>query len=156
MDPFPMDPFPMDPFDPARDVENAAAILDAAGRWPSFHDAILNAVSFDRGDIRPDADLWEMARVDAELTLAALEAPYDVRLRFHDCSGLSLEIGGSFATPDIRELAFTREARGTLRDGVTPLTPYIHVRFMEGAGAAMALTCFRVEAFRLPGPPRPW
>jgi len=141
-------------FDPLTDIENAGAILDANGEWPNFHDAIINEVHYDRGDIRPDDDVWQGAMVEVAFTLDAYEEPYDVRLRFHDCDKLKLGVDGLFYPQGIYELRFTLEDRGTFADGVTPLPPWICAVFEEGAGIDMRIKCFRVVAERWPGPHR--
>lgn len=141
-------------FDPLQDVENASAIRDEDGNWPNFHDAIVNEVHYDRGDVRPDDNVWNGAVVEVALTLAACRAPFDVRLRFCDCAEVSFAIDGPVTAPDITDLTFEFIGRGTLNDGITPLTPYIRVGFEAGAGITMTLLCFSIRAERQAGPPR--
>lgn len=133
----------MHAFDPAREVIGAASILDASGCWPNFHDAEIVSISFWRGDVRPEDQVWIGPRIDATFHLAALEHPFDVVLRFHDCESIAMpEFTGGNA---INDLVFRRGARGFLNDGVTPLTPYVVVRLDRPSGIALSFKCMRVE-----------
>lgn len=145
----------MDEFDPIQHVENSAAILDK-GAWPNFHDAIVYSLNFWRGDMRPDDNVWVAPTIDASLELAALEHPFVVDLRFHDCDEIRLE--GFDHNNDIYWLSFNFEKRGYYADGVTPLSPYIRVLFEAGGKQTPMLQfrCFRVEAVgrrAVPAPP---
>ena len=102
----------------------------------------------------PDANVWNGAFVEVVLTLTAYREPYDVRLRFGDCDEINLGVNGQFTAPDIFDLTFEFLGRGTLMDGVTPLTPWVCVAFETGAGIGMNLRCFSVRAERVPGPSR--
>jgi hypothetical protein len=132
-------------FDPVIHIENAAAILDN-GAWPNFHDAIVYTLNFWRGDCRPDDDVWVMPVIDASLKLAALQFPYVVDLRFHDCHEIRLNQFDNIN--DIYWPSYSFEARGYYADGVTPLPPYIRVVFERGPGwpPLLEFRCFRVEA----------
>ncbi len=59
----------MQPFDPLRDVENSRSILETAGNWPDFHDAMIHNISFDRGDMRPDDNVWIGPIIQARIEL---------------------------------------------------------------------------------------
>jgi len=145
----------MEPFDPVVDVENANAIL-YGNEWPNFHDAVVYSLDFWRGDMRPDEDTWVAPTIEASFALEALEHPYVVDLRFHDCS--HIRMANFDHNNDIYMLSFSFEARGFYTDGVTPLPPYIHVVLENGRGQEPLLTfkCFRVEAIGqrpVPAPP---
>lgn len=136
----------MQPFDPMRHVENAAAIA-VDGRWPNFHDAEIDRLSFTTGDVRPEEDIWTGAALRVQLTLHAERAPPVVELRFRDCTEIRFAVAGT--QNDILDLGFAFEDRGMLRDGVTPLSPFIRVVFAPNAGpveAALSFRCFGVEA----------
>jgi hypothetical protein len=144
----------MEPFNPIANVENAHALLDH-GEWPSFHDAIVYSLNFWRGDMRPDENIWVAPTIDATFALDALEHPYVVDIRFHDCDHIRM---ANFDHNNvIYMLSFSFEARGFYTDG-TPLPPYVQVSFENGQGQEHLLTfkCFRVEAIgrrSLPAPP---
>lgn len=145
----------MKTFDPIVDIENSATILHD-GAWPSFHDALVYSLNFWRGDMRPDEDVWVAPTIDASLELAALERPYVVDLRFHDCDDIRMEHFDH--NNDIYYLSFSFEDRGHYADGVTPLRPYIRVMFERGRNLQPLLKfrCFKVEAVRrraVPDPP---
>lgn len=144
----------MDLFDPARHISGSAAILRPDGTWPSFHDAEVYSLRFWRGDIRPDDNVWVAPVIDASLELAALEQPFVVDLRFHDCD--FIDMSGFNHDNMIYDLTFCFEERGYLVDGTTPLTPYICVTFERSFGVALTFKCFRAEVVgRRPvkGPP---
>lgn len=108
----------MKKFDPITDIKNCQAILDN-GAWPNFHDAIVYSLNFWRGDLRPENDVWVLPTIDPSLELDAVEFPYVVDLRFHDCRDVHL---ASFDhNNDIYWLSFSFEHRGYCTDGVTPL-----------------------------------
>lgn len=136
------------PFDPLVHVDNAAAVL-IDGRWPNFHDAALDEIRLVAGDIRPDDDVWRGASLEVTLTLWAERAPPRVRMSFRDCSEIRIAVAD--AQPDIHDLHFAWRPRGMLRDGVTPMTPQIAVRFESHPGytwcsGEIAFLCFEVEA----------
>ena len=133
----------MDPFDPARHISGSAAILEPDGTWPNFHDAEVYSLKFWRGDMRPDDDVWVGPVIDASLELAALEQPFVVDLRFHDCD--FIDMSGFNHDNMIYELKFAFEDRGYLADGKTPLKPYICVRFEQSFGVSLTFKCFRGE-----------
>ncbi|MEM6906830.1 MAG: hypothetical protein AAF568_13125 [Pseudomonadota bacterium] len=141
-------------FDPLTHVENAAEISDEAGLWPNFHDAIINEIHVDRGDIRPEDDVWIGISVTVGLTICAYRDPFAVRLTFFDCSEVHLGNSGQVAEPEIYDLIFRLEPRGYFSDEKTPLPPHICVEFQEGCGIVLQFKYFRVRAERLPGPPR--
>lgn len=145
----------MEEFNPIHHVENSVAILDN-GTWPNFHDAVVYSLNFWRGDMRPNDNVWVAPTIDASFELAALEHPYVVDLRFHDCDHIRME--GFDHNNDIYWLSFAREERGYYADGVTPLPPHIRVVFEAGGSRAPMLQfkCFRVEAIArrtVPAPP---
>src|SRR5678815_3082904 len=145
----------MTPFDPVVNVENAKAILDG-GEWPNFHDAIVYSLNFWRGDMRPDDNIWVASTIEASLALDALEHPYVVDFRFHDCD--QIRMAHFDHNNDIYMLSFLFEPRGFYADGVTPLSPYIRVTFESGGTEEPLLSfkCFRVEALgrrSVPTPP---
>lgn len=129
-------------FDPIRDVEDSALILDH-GAWPNFHDAEVHHLHIWRGDVRPEDNVWIGPAVEVSFELCALQFPYIVVLKFHDCADIRMtEFNHQNA---IYDLAFAYEARGTYNDG-TPLPPHIRVDFEQALGAALSLKCFRVQA----------
>lgn len=135
----------MERFDPVENVDNANAILNGDA-WPNFHDAIVYSLNFWRGDMRPDENIWIAPTIEASFELDALEHPYVVDIRFHDCDHICME--NFDHNNDIYMLSFSFEPRGFYRDGVTPLSPYIRVVLERAPGQNPLLTfrCFRVEA----------
>jgi len=144
----------MMPFDPVENVENAKALLDG-GEWPNFHDAIVYSLNFWRGDMRPDDNIWVASTIEASLALNALEHPYVVDLRFHDCD--QIRMANFDHNNDIYMLSFSFEPRGFYADGVTPLSPYFRVTFESGGiqEPLLSFKCFRVEAIRRRSVPTP-
>ncbi len=133
----------MEPFDPTRHIHGAESILDAERQWPEFHDAEVHSLRFWRGDRRPDGNVWIGSVIDTSLELVALEVPFLVDLRFHDC--VDIEMSGFNHQNAIMSLSFEFESRGFLTDGTTPLLPYIRVQFEGAWGVSLAFRCFRVE-----------
>jgi len=129
-------------FDPIEEVLDSQLILDH-GEWPNFHDAEVHNLNIWRGDVRPDDNVWIGPVIEASFELCALEKPYIVVLKFHDCESIRLE---EFNHQNaVYDLQFAFEARGTLTNG-EPLLPYIVVRFEGALGAALSFKCFRVQA----------
>ena len=129
-------------FDPIKEVENSALILDH-GEWPNFHDAEVHRLNIWRGDVRPEDNVWIGPMIEASFELCALEKPYMVFLKFHDCDAIRME---EFNHQNaVYDLTFKFEARGTYNNG-NPLPPYIAVRFEQAFGVALTFRCFRVEA----------
>jgi Immunity protein 50 len=135
----------MEQFEPSRHIIGGATILEKDGGWPSFHDAEVYSVSLWRGDMRPDDDVWIGPVIEVSLELAALEFPFVVDFKFHDCD--SIELSGFNHGNMIYDLAFSFEERGHYADGVTPLTPYVCVAFEGNPGVTgfLSFKCFRVE-----------
>lgn len=132
----------MNVFDPIKEVENSALILDH-GEWPNFHDAEVHRLNIWRGDVRPEDNVWIGPVIEASFELCALEKPYLVFLKFHDCDAIRLE---EFNHQNaVYDLTFKLEARGAYTDG-SPLPPYIAVRFEQAFGVALTFRCFKVEA----------
>ena len=143
----------MKAFDPIAEVENSAVVLDD-GAWPNFHDAIVYSLSFWRGDMRPDDDVWIAPTIDATFELAALAFPYVVDLRFHGCD--AIHMAHFDHNNDIYDLSFAFEGRGFYADGITPLQPYVRVVFDLAHGSqSLRFRCFRVEALRRRNVPKP-
>ena len=129
-------------FDPIVEVEDSRLILDH-GEWPNFHDAELHNLNIWRGDVRPDDNVWIGPVIDATFALCALQNPYMVVLRFHDCEFIRMkEFNHQNAVYDLK---FAFEARGFCTDG-EPLTPYIVVSFEQASGVALPFKCFRIQA----------
>ncbi len=129
-------------FNSIEDVEDSPLILDH-GEWPNFHDAEVHNLSIWRGDIRPDDNVLIGPVIEASFELCALEKPYIVVLKFHDCDSIRME---EFNHQNaVFDLTFKFEARGTLRDG-RPMTPHIIVSFEQAFGVALSFKCFRVQA----------
>ena len=129
-------------FDPIAEVEDSRLILDG-GEWPNFHDAEVHNLNIWRGDVRPNDNVWTGPVIEASFELCALQYPYIVVLKFHDCDGLRLE---EFNHQNaVYDLTFEFEPRGRLADG-RPLTPHIAVRFEQAFGLALSFKCFRVQA----------
>lgn len=132
----------MDAFDPVKHVFNSHVILDH-GEWPNFHDAEVHYLHIWRGDVRPDEHVWMGPVIEATFELCALETPYLVVLKFHDCESIRLtEFNRQNAVYD---LTFMREHRGYLNNG-DPLTPFICVKFEEVFGVALSFKCLGVQA----------
>ncbi len=136
-------------FDPRQDAIGGSALIRADGEWPNFHDAALHRLLFDRGDLRPEDDVWIGAWIVVELETLAERMPERIVLKFHDVD--EVRLAGFNHASDIQDLTFETVARGTYADGVTPLPPWIRVSFVPGFGADLSFLCFRVEV--LPGWP---
>ena len=80
----------MKAFDPIEDIANSQSILDN-GEWPNFHDAEVHNLSIWQGDVRPEDDVWIGQAIEASFELCALEKPYMVMLKFHDCDSILME-----------------------------------------------------------------
>ncbi len=131
----------MEEFDPIRHIENSGLALDN-GEWPNFHDAEVHNLNIWRGDVRPEDNVWIGPRIDVSFELCALQNPYVVYMRFHDCESIKLE---EFNHQNaVYDLKFSFEDRGTLKD-CTPMTPYICVEFEQAFGMALSFKCFRIE-----------
>lgn len=132
----------MEKFNSKVNVEDSHIILDH-GEWPNFHDAEVHNLNLWRGDIRPDDEVWIGPVIEATFELCALQKPYIVVLKFHDCDSIRLE---DFNHQNaVYDLTFEFEERGRLTNG-RPLTPYILVRFEQAFGSALSFKCFRVQA----------
>ncbi len=96
-----------------------------------------------RGDIRPDDNVWTGSVIRASFELCALEYPYFVDLKFHDCDSIRLqEFNHQNAVYDLK---FKFEERGILRNDIS-LTPHILVSFKQAFGVGLTFKCFRVQA----------
>ncbi len=150
----------MKSFNPPKEIENAIRVLDADGSWPSFHDAEIYSTSIWSGDVRPDDDVWIGPEIETSIGILGPkgEMPFAIlRIKFMDCDLIEYSSSG-FGCSMIYDLTFSSEERGYLRDGVTPLSPYIHVVFSNGPEVDPLLTfrCMKVQATgrELPiGPP---
>ena len=132
----------IDAFDPRKHVIDSHLILDH-GEWPNFHDAEIRHLQIWRGDVRPEENVWIGPAIEATFELCALETPYLVVVKFHDCEEIRL---GDFNRQNaVYDLTFEIEPRGNLKNG-EPLTPYICVTFEEAFGRALSFKCFRVQA----------
>ena len=132
----------MKEFDPIQDVEESQLILDH-GEWPNFHDAEVHNLNIWRGDVRPNDNVWIGPVIEASFELCALENPYIVVLKFHDCDSIRME---EFNHQNaVYDLKFKFETRGTDLNG-DPLSPHIAVSFEEAFGVALIFKCFRVQA----------
>lgn len=131
----------MEEFDPIRHIENSELALDN-GQWPNFHDAEVHNLNIWRGDVRPEDNVWIGPQIEASFELCALQYPYMVYMKFHDCENIKLE---EFNNQNaVYDLKFSFEDRGKLNDG-TPMTPYICVSFEQAFGMALSFKCMRVE-----------
>ena len=129
-------------FDPRQDVENSQLILDD-GEWPNFHDAELHNLNIWRGDVRPDDDLWIGPVIEASFELCALQFPYMVTLKFHDCDAIRLaEFNHQNALYD---LTFKYQARGNYTDG----KPLPHVLQWASSKHSVWLSPLPVSELRL-------
>ena len=132
----------MKKFDPIKDVENSQLILDQ-GEWPNFHDAEVHKLNIWCGDIRPDDNVWIGPVIEATFELCALQRPYIVVLKFHDCDSIRME---EFNHQNaVYDLTFKFVDRGTYTNG-KPLPPSISVCFEQAFGVALSFKCFRVQA----------
>lgn len=131
----------MKEFNPIEDIEDSQLILDN-GEWPNFHDAEVHNLNIWRGDIRPDDDVWIGPVLEASFELCALEKPYLVVMKFHDCDSIRME---KFNHQNaVYDLKFKFEARGNYTNG-EPLPPNVSVSFEQAFGVALSFKCFRVR-----------
>ena len=129
-------------FDPKAVVENSEFILDN-GEWPNFHDAEVHYLNIWRGDVRPEENIWIGPQIEASFELCALQHPYMVTLKFHDCDAIRME---EFNHQNaVYDLEFSYESRGANLQGDS-LPPFIKVRFEQAFGMALSFRCFRVQA----------
>ena len=129
-------------FDPVTNIENSQLILDQ-GVWPNFHDAEVHNLNIWRGDVRPNDHVWIGPQIEVSFELCALQFPYLVALKFHDCCDIEL---GSFNHQNaLYDLTFKFQDRGQNQIGEL-LSPYILVQFEQAFGLALTFKCFRVEA----------
>ncbi len=129
-------------FEAKQNVTNSQLILDG-DNWPNFHDAEVENLTIWRGDVRPDDNVWIGPVITASFDLCALQRPYRVILRFHDCEQIQMQ---QFNHQNaLFDLNFEFESRGITDKGM-PLTPYIVVQFEQAFGMALSFKCFRVEA----------
>jgi hypothetical protein len=136
-------------FDPRHDISGASLILDADGAWPTFHDSTAHSLNFWRGNIRPEASVWIGPIIDVAIEWAALEEPFIVVLRFHDCSSIRLDNFDS--ANDVFDLTFVFRDRGYRLDGETPLPLHIYVNFVPSLSFSLQFDCFRVEVLERAG-----
>jgi len=131
----------MEEFDPIKHIKNSDIALDN-GQWPNFHDAEVHNLNIWRGDVRPDDNVWIGTQMDVSFELCALQYPFIVLIKFHDCESMKLE---EFNHQNaVYDLNFTFEDRGTLNDG-KPLPPFICVTFEQAFGMALSFKCMRIE-----------
>ena len=132
----------MKEYDPIENVEDSRLVLDH-GEWPNFHDAEVHDLNIWRSDVRPDDNVWIGPVIEASFELCAIEKPYIVVLRFHDCESIRME---EFNHQNaVFDLAFKFEARGTYTNG-KPLPHSVYVCFEQAFGVALSFKCFRVQA----------
>lgn len=132
----------MKDFDPVQDVQDSHLILDE-GAWPNFHDAEVHNLNIWRGDIRPDDNVWIGPVIEATFELCAIEKPYIVVLKFHDCDAINIQ---EFNRQNaVYDLSFKYQERGYLNNG-QPMTPYILVSFISAFNRLLSFRCFRVQA----------
>ncbi len=124
----------MKEFNPSEDIENGVVLLESGGEWPSFHDAEIYTTSIWSGDLRPDDNIWIGPVIDISIGILGPkgEMPYAIlRMKFRDCDQVRYS-GPGLGCPMIYDLEFFYEERCFDNDGVTPLPPYVHVRFSNG------------------------
>ena len=128
--------------EPILAVENSHIVLDK-GKWPNFHDAEVHNLAIWRGDVRPEDQVWIGPVIDLTVELCALEKPYIVKLRFHDCNFIKMQ---DFDHQNaIYDLHLELEDRGNLNNG-SPMTPYIVVVFQKAFGTTLSFKCLRMKA----------
>ena len=131
----------MKAFNPLDEIEDCHLALDN-GEWPNFHDAEVHDLNIWRGDVRPEDNVWIGPVIQVTFELCALEYPYKLVLKFHDCSSIRLdEFNHQNAVYD---LSFSYEERGTYTNG-KPLSPFIIVSFEQAFGLRLTFKCFRVQ-----------
>ena len=131
----------MEEFDPIKHIERSKLILEK-GEWPNFHDAEVHYLNIWRGDIRPDDNVWIGPVIETSFELCAIENPYVIIFKFHDCDVIKME---EFNHQNaVYDLKFKFEERGTYTNGKS-LPPYIKVTFEQAFGMALSFRCFRIE-----------
>jgi len=129
-------------FDPIKDVEDSFLILDRR-EWPNFHDAEVQNLNIWHGDMRPADNVWIGPVITISFKLCALEFPYNVLLKFHDCSSIKMsEINHENVVYD---LVMEYHSRGNYPDG-KPLPPNISIGFEQAFGVELTFKCARVQA----------
>lgn len=134
----------MKSFDPCAAIENASVLLERNGEWPSFHDAEVYSTLIWSGDVRPEDNIWIGPEITVSIGILGPtgEMPFAIlKMKFMDCDQIEYS-SPALGCPAIYDLEFSYAERGYLRDGVTPLTPYIHVIF-SGASQTKPLLSFR-------------
>lgn len=132
---------PMNEFNPALEIAGSKLIL-VDGEWPNFHDAQVHFISYWKGDIRPDEDVWVGPTLEIDFELCALEKPFFAKIAFEDCSDVKLNINN----PDniMYDVEFSFEERGFYTNG-EPLPPHIVVNFKDSFGLNMSFKCMKVR-----------
>ena len=131
----------MNEFNPIGEIEKSEVIL-VDGKWPSFHDAEVHFISYWKGDIRPEEDVWIGPTIEIDFELCALKDPFFTKIAFYDCTSIDLNVDN----PDnmMYDLVFSYEERGTYTNG-KPLPPYIVVEFKDTFGLHMSFKCMQIR-----------
>lgn len=132
-------------------IESAERLTGIFGRWPSFHDAEVLTLLYDRVssvggfDIVAVIHLWEMTNEVDPNGYFILIKHTRATFRFYDCSEVALD---EFNLQNvISGLVFERDAPGTFPPAeVTHRSLSPHLVVFEGCyGLAGSLRCKRVE-----------
>lgn len=128
-------------FDPGEYIQGHELIA-VDGDWPNFHDAEVHFISFWKGDVRPEDQVWIGPRIEIDFELCALEKPFFVKMAFSDCT--EIQLNASQTEPVVYDLEFALIARGADLKG-RPLPLWIGVRFKANNGLQMSFKCMRIE-----------
>jgi len=119
------------------------------GRWPSFHDAEVHELHFQRGHIDTDAKVYEFPHLTVKLHLWLVTNDVDQKgyyvstkhtlttMKFYDVDNFKME--GFNHQNAIFELGIEQKTRD---EGPTP---YFAVDFEPSFGVGATFTCLRIE-----------
>lgn len=95
------------------------AIVEAFGRWPSFHDAVLLSFELRGATFECDLHAWNLTPEVDEKGFFQREKHHRVTLQFADCSELSLgglqDCAANFGPNILSELRFSTSEEFTAR-----------------------------------------
>jgi hypothetical protein len=105
------------------------------GRWPSFHDAEVHELLFQRGHIDTDAGVYEFPHLTIKLRLWLLTSDLDQK-GYYVSTKHTLATMKFFDVDNFKMEGFTRE------EGPSP---YFEVDFEPSFGIDATFTCSRIE-----------
>jgi hypothetical protein len=133
----------------AKLIAGSEKLTNIFGRWPSFHDAEVHELHFERGHIDADAQVHEFPHLMVKLHLWLMTNDVDQKafyvstkhtlltMRFYDVDNFKME--GFNRQNAILGLGIEQKTR---EEGPTP---YFAVHFDPAFGMGSSFTCLRIE-----------